>query len=52
MVAAVITHPEMTKDETWNSLPEREQDGLDGAAGEVELLACGRDVGVERGHEM
>src|SRR5690348_10403044 len=30
----------------------REQQRLDAAAGEVDLLAGGRDVGVERAHEM
>ena len=31
---------------------QRGQDGEDRGAGEVDLLAHGRDLGVERAHEM
>ena len=33
-------------------MPDREQHRLDAAAGEVDLLAGGRDLGLERAHEM
>ena len=33
-------------------MPDREQQRLDAAAGEVDLLAGGRDLGLERAHEM
>ena len=33
-------------------MPTRQQQRLDAAAGEVDLLAGGRDLGIERAHEM